>query len=156
ENWQKQATITAKEMESDKAKLQEFGLNKPKLRMKLTGQGAPPEIWFGKDAALDGKMYVRFENSKESFLVPRTVRKDIEKKADDCRDKKLTDLTATQVSKVLLKTAAGEMELQKQADHWEIIKPMRARADDQKVGDLIAQITTSRIEQFVAEDKGDL
>jgi hypothetical protein len=33
---------------------------------------------------------------------------------------------------------------------------MRARADDQKVGDLIAQITTAQIEQFVAEDRGDL
>jgi hypothetical protein len=156
ENWQKQATITAKEMDSDKAKLAEFGLNKSKLRMKLTGQGAPPEIWFGKDAALEGKMYVRFENSKETYLVPQAIRKEIEKKADDFRDKKLMDLTAAQVSRVLLRTAAGEMELQKQGDHWEIVKPMRVRADDQKVGDLIAQITTSRIEQFVAEDKGDL
>src|SRR2546429_8058853 len=48
------------------------------------------------------------------------------------------------------------MELQKQADHWQIVKPLRARADDQKVNDLIAQITTSRIAQFVADDAGDL
>src|SRR5438552_5851599 len=55
-----------------------------------------------------------------------------------------------------LKTPAGEMELEKKSDHWDILKPLRARADDEKVGDLIAQITTSRIEQFVAEDRGDL
>jgi uncharacterized protein DUF4340 len=55
-----------------------------------------------------------------------------------------------------IKTAAGEMELQKQGDHWQIVKPLRARADDQKVNDLIAQITTSRIAQFVADDAGDL
>ncbi len=156
ESWQKQATIPAKEIDADKGKLGEFGLNKPKLRLKLMGKDAPPEIWFGKDAALEGKMYVRFENSKDTFLVPQTVKKDIEKKADDFRDKKLTDLTATQVNKLVLKTAAGEMELQKKGEHWEIVKPMQARADDQKVGDLIAQITTARIEQFVAEDRGDL
>ena len=156
EGWQKQATITAKEIDADKSKLAEYGLNKPKLRLKLSGKDAPPEIWFGKDAALEGKMYVRFENSKEAFLAPQTVKKDLEKKADDFRDKKLTDLTATQVTKLVLKTAAGEMELQKKNDHWEIVKPMQARADDQKVGDLIAQITTARIEQFVAEDRGDL
>src|SRR4029077_10481700 len=40
--------------------------------------------------------------------------------------------------------------------HWEIVKPLRARGDNQKIGDLLAQITTSRIEQFVAEDRGDL
>src|SRR5260370_31417882 len=64
--WQKDATISAKEMEADKAKPGEYGLNKPKLRLKLVGKDAPPEILFGKDAALEGKMYVRFENSKET------------------------------------------------------------------------------------------
>jgi hypothetical protein len=156
ESWQKQTTISAKEIDADKGRLGEFGLNKPKLRLKLSGQGAPAEIWFGKDAALEGKMYVRFENSKETYLVPQSIKKEIEKKADDFRDKKLTDLTATQVTRLVLKTAAGEMELQKKGEHWEIVKPMRARADDQKVGDLIAQITTARIDQFVAEDRGDL
>ena len=156
ESWQKQTTIPGKEIDADKGRLAEFGLNKPKLRLKLTGQGAPPEIWFGKDAALEGKMYVRFENAKDVFLATQSVKKDIEKKADDFRDKKLTDLTATQVNRFVLKTAAGEMELQKKGEHWDIVKPMQARADDQKVGDLIAQITTARIEQFVAEDKRDL
>jgi len=48
------------------------------------------------------------------------------------------------------------MELQKQAEHWEIAKPLRARADDQKVNDLLAQVTTSQVQQFVADDRGDL
>src|SRR3954463_9292495 len=117
ENWQKQTTMPGKEIDADKGRLAEFGLNKPKLRLKLSGQGAPPEIWFGKDAAFEGRMYVRFENSKDSFIVPQSVKKDIEKKADEFRDKKLTDLTGTQVSRMVLKTAAGEMELQKKGEH---------------------------------------
>ena len=61
-----------------------------------------------------------------------------------------------QVVRVVVKTPAGEMELQKKGDHWDIVKPLHTRADDQKVGDLIAQVTTARIQQFVADDKGDL
>jgi hypothetical protein len=156
EAWQKDATISAKEIDADKNKLPEFGLTKPKLRLKLTGEGAPPEILFGKDAAFEGKMYVRLENSKESYVADQSVKKAIEKKPDDFRDKKLTDLTASQVSRMVLKTPAGELEVQKKGDHWDIVKPLSARADDQKVGDLIAQITTARIEQFVADDRGDL
>src|SRR5881394_3588701 len=156
ENWQKDASISAKEMEADKSKLADFGLASPKLRLKLLGQGAPPEIFFGKDAALEGKMYVRFENSKETFLATQSVKKDIDKKPEEFRDRKLTDLTIAQVSRVFLKTPAGEMDLQKKGDHWEIVKPLRARADDQKTNDLIAQITTARIQQFVADDHGDL
>jgi len=156
ENWQKDGTISAKEVDADKTKLNEYGLHKAKLRLKLIGQDRPPEILFGKDAALEGKMYVRFENSKETFLAGQSVKKDIDKKPEEFRDRKLTDLITAQVSRVILKTPAGEMELQKKGDHWEIVKPLRARADDQKINDLIAQITTARIQQFVADDHGDL
>jgi hypothetical protein len=156
ENWQKDATISTKEMEADKNKISDYGLARPKLRLKLSGENAPPEILFGKEAALEGKMYVRFANSKETFLVSQSIKKAVEKKAEDFRDRKLTDLIMAQVVRVVLKTPAGEMELQKKGDHWEIVKPLHTRADDQRVGDLIAQVTTARIEQFVADDKGDL
>jgi len=156
ESWQKDATIPAKQIEAEKNKLNEYGLSKPKLRLKLLGPDAPPEILFGKDAALEGKMYVRFENSKETFLTAQSIKKEIGKKPEEFRDKKLTDLISAQVSRVVLKTAAGEMELQKKGDHWEIMKPLRARGDDQKIGDLIAQVTTAHIQQFVADDRGDL
>jgi hypothetical protein len=156
EAWQKDGTISAKEIKADKSKLDEFGLNKPKLRLRLRGEGEPRPILFGKDAALEGKMYVRLENSKETFLASQSIKKAIEKKADEFRDRKLTDLVTAQVSRLIIKTAAGEMELEKKGEHWEIAKPMRARGDDQKIGDLIAQITTARIQQFVADDHGDL
>ena len=156
ENWQKDATISAKEMEADKSKLADYGLAQPKLRLKLSGEKVPPEIWFGKEAALEGKMYVRFANSKETFLVNQSVKKAIEKKPEEFRDRKLTDLIMAQVVRAVLKTPAGEMELQKAGDHWDIVKPLHTRADDQKVSDLIAQVTTARIQQFAADDKGDL
>ena len=156
ETWQKEGTIPAKVIEADKSELTEYGLNNPKLKLKLLGQGRPPEILFGKDAALEGRMYVRLQNSKEAFLAKQSVRKDIDKKPEEFRDRKLTDLTTAQVRRILLKTPAGEMELEKKGDHWDIIKPLRARADDGKVGDLISQITSARIQQFVADDRGDL
>ena len=156
ENWQKDAAISAKEMEADKNKLADYGLANPRLRLKLLGLDAPPEIFFGKDAALEGKMYVRFANSKETYLVNQSVKKAIDKKPEDFRDRKLTNLIMAQVVRVVLKTPAGEMELQKKGDHWDIAKPLHTRADDQKVSDLIAQVTTARIQQFVADDSGDL
>lgn len=156
ETWQKDQTFTAKEIEADKSRLEEYDLVKPKLRLKLLGKNMPAEILFGKDAALEGKMYVRFENNKETYLARQTVRTSISKKPEDFRDRKLTDLNAAQLTRAVLKTPAGEMEMQKQGQFWEITKPLRARAEAQKVGDLLAQVTTARILQFVAEDRGDL
>ncbi len=156
ETWQKDETIPAEEMRAHKDRLAEYDLVKPKLRLKLLGKDQPPEILFGKDAALDGRMYVRFEDGRDTFLVRQTVRGDIAKKAEDFRDRKLTELTTAQITRVVLKTAAGEMEVEKKGNDWEIVKPLRARADSRKVGDLLAQVTSARIQQFVADDRGDL
>src|SRR6266498_1833120 len=156
ETWQKEGTIPAKDLDADKSKLNEYGLNKPKLKLKLIGQDRPPEILFGKDGALEGKMYVRLGDSKETFLAGQSIKKDIDKKPEEFRDRKLTDLNTAQVSRLVLKTPAGEMELQKKGDHWDIMKPLRARADEQQVRDLIAHVTSARIQQFVADDRGDL
>src|SRR5436853_1541892 len=156
EDWKKDATISGKEIEADKSRMAEYGVAKAKLRLKLQGANAPPEILFGNNAALEGKTYVRFENSKDEFLASQSIKNQISKKPEEFRDRKLTDTAATQVVRLSIKTAAGEMELKKEADHWQIVKPLRARADDQKVNDLVAQITNSRIVQFVADDAGDL
>src|SRR5215467_4391128 len=156
ENWQREGTIPAKEIDADKSKLAEYGLNNPKLKLKLLGHPRPPEILFGKDAAMEGKMYVRFQNSKQTFVAAQSVRKDIDKQPEEFRDRKLTDLITLQVRRMVLKTPAGEIELDKKDTHWDILKPLRARADDQKVNDLISQVTSARVGQFVADDRGDL
>ena len=156
ESWEKESTIPAKEIEANKEALAEYDLAKPKLRLKLLGKEMPPEIWFGKEAALEGKMYVRFANSKETYLARQTVRNAIAKKPEEFRDRKLTDIALSQVTRVALKTPAGEMELEKQGEFWQIVKPLRARGDNQKIGDLLAQVTSARIQQFVADDRGDL
>jgi hypothetical protein len=156
ENWQKEGTIPAKEIGADKSKLAEYGLNNPKLKLKLLGHTRPPEILFGKDAAMEGRMYVRFQNSKETFVAGQSVKKDIDKKPEEFRDRKLTDLSNVHVRRVVLKTPAGEIELEKKDTHWDILKPLRARADDQKINDVISQVTSARVGQFVADDRGDL
>src|SRR5205809_6554394 len=73
ETWQKEGTISAKDIEADKSKLNEYGLNRPKLKLKLIGSDRPPEILFGKDAALEGRMYLCFDNSNEAFLAKTSV-----------------------------------------------------------------------------------
>jgi hypothetical protein len=156
ESWQKDRTISEKEIETNQEALTEYDLAKPKLRLALLGEGMPPEILFGKEAALEGKMYVRFANSKETFVARQTVRDAIAKKPEDFRDRKLTDIATAQVTRVALKTPAGEMELEKKGESWEIVKPLRARGDNQKINDLLAQVTSARIQQFVVDDRGDL
>ncbi len=156
QSWKREKTLTATTLAGEKDGLAEYDLVKPKLRLKLLGPDQPAEILFGKDAALEGRMYIRFADQQDALLVPQTVKDAIAKKPEDFRDRKLTEIAAADVTRLRLKTSAGEMELTKTGGTWEIVKPLRARADAQKVADLAAQVTGARIEQFVADDHGDL
>src|SRR5207302_8934997 len=75
ESWQKDAAISAKELEADKSKLADYGLANPKLRLKLLGPGPPPEGFLVEDAALDGTMELRLEHSTETVLASQPVKK---------------------------------------------------------------------------------
>lgn len=136
---------------SSKEQLREFGLSSPETRVTFTGGKKPVELLLGKDAAVEGKIYVRLEDSNIVHVIGTDLKTQIGKKPDEFRDPKLTDLATTQVRKVALKTAAGEIELAKDTEHWSLAKPLKARGDDQKIGDLIAQVANAQVSSFVAD-----
>jgi hypothetical protein len=131
----------------------DLGLVKPNVTLQLLGEDAPPEILFGKDTAIEGKEYVRLANSDEVDVVPTDLRTQVTKGADDFRDHRLSDVAPTQVTQVNIKTGAGEIELEKDHDHWQINKPIKARGDDAKIGDLVAQTLNTKVDTFVGNDQ---
>jgi len=146
-----EAIPTDKQSGGGKDLLKDFGLVNPETRLTFTGGDKPVELLFGKDAAVEGKMYVRLDDSKEAHVISNDLKTQITKKVDDFRDHKLTDLLTTQVDKILLKTTNGEIELDKKDRHWTLAKPFKARGNDQKVNDLISQAANAQVESFVAD-----
>ncbi len=156
ESWPKMAVIPPPKSGTEKTTLAEYGLAHPKLRLRLLMPEGPPEIGFGKDAALEGQVYVRMGQAREVLIAAQNVRNDLAKKPDDFRDRKLTSLTTAEVTRAVVKSPAGELELARRNEHWEIVKPLQARGDDQKIGDLLAQVTNARILEFVGKEGSDL
>lgn len=144
-------TIPPDKQSGGKDPLKEFGLGSPETRLAFKGGDKPIEILFGKDAAVEGKIYVRLENSKTAYVIGNDLKNQVTKKVDEFRDHRLTDVVSTQVNKVHLKTAAGEIELVKKDQHWSLTKPFKARGNDQKIGDLIAQAANAKVDSFVTD-----
>ena len=135
-----------------KDKLKEFGLSDPTTKIRFSGKEKPVEIQFGKDAATEGRQYVKLDGSNVVYVINNTLKATIGKKLDEFRDKRLSDVAATAVNKVTIKTAAGEIELSKDtSNHWSLVKPLKARGDDARIGDLISQAANARAESFVGE-----
>jgi hypothetical protein len=141
---------------ADKPHLSDYGLESSGVRLKLLGKNAPPEILFGKDAAVDGKIYLRLDGSETVYAVAKDLRNQVQKKTDDFRDRRLLDLDAARVNKLTIKTADGEIELLKDRGAWTLEKPLKARGDLQKINDLIGQTINTRIDTFVPLNDANL
>ena len=134
-----------------KDQLKEFGLAKSETRVTFAGGAKPVEVIFGKDAAVEGRLYVRVEGSNVVHVIGHDLKTQVTKKTDEFRDRRLTDIVTTQVTKVAVKTPAGEIELGRKDQHWSLAKPLKARGHDQKIGDLIAQIANAQVSGFAAD-----
>lgn len=147
-------TISGKDL--GKNKLADYGLQSPRERLVVTEQGGhSTELDFGNETVIEGKTYLQKAGDKDVYVVGNGLKKLLGKDLNAWRDHRLTEIAATAVNKLVLKNHDGEIELQKDGEHWKLVKPLTARADDAKVNDEISQITNLNISSFVADDKAD-
>ena len=150
----KEDVLTGKD--ASKGKLAEYGLQAPRERLLMTAHGGhQTEALFGNETVIEGNTYLQLQGLAEVFVVGDELKKLLGKDVNAWRDHRVTDLAATDVNKLVLKDAAGEIELQKDGEHWKLVKPLAYRADDAKVNDTISQITNLTVSSFVADDKAD-
>jgi hypothetical protein len=134
-----------------KEQLKDFGISDSQTKVRFTADGKPVELVFGKDTTIPNKVYAMVDGSKSVEVVTNTLRNDISKKVEDFRDKKLSDLTLAQIQKAVIKTNEGEIEVEKANDHWSVVRPLKARGDDARIGDVLSQAITARVENFIAD-----
>jgi len=146
-----ESTINNEGKNVSKDQLKEYGIADSQTKLTLTVDGKPVEIVFGKDTPIESRVYVHVEGSKSVEVVQANLRNDISKKPDEFRDKKLSDLTLSQVNKAVIKTQAGEIETERKNDHWSLVRPLKARGDDAKIGDVVSQAISARVDSFVAD-----
>ena len=128
-----------------------FGTMKSNMRLQLFGAGAPPEIIFGKSSAIEGQIYLGLANSSRVYVVSEDLKNLVAKKTDDFRDRSLMEFPADQADRLAIHNSDGEILLQKENEHWQIAKPIRARANDALIKALVTKIVALHAKGFVAD-----
>ncbi|MEO7932381.1 MAG: DUF4340 domain-containing protein [Chthoniobacterales bacterium] len=134
----------------------DYGVQKAKVRLKLLGDGAPGEIHFGKDTAFEGKIYARTETDDDISVIKSDLRNLLVKDTGDFRDRHLTHFESSNVSAVKFKTTAGEIDLGQTGDDWNLRTPIKARAANARILDLISSVNNLTIAEFIASEEGNL
>lgn len=136
----------------DRDQLSQYGLKKSRVRLDFKGDG-DPSLLIGKDAADEKRIYVRFENSRDIYLISDELVNQLLRSPQDFRDRSLTNLSPARVDRLVIRQTNGEMELKRDAKGWHIIKPLNARADETAVDALIRKLLGLRITNFLSDKK---
>ena len=141
----------------DKSRLQEYGLQAPHTRLLVTLKDGkkPIELLFGNDTAIEGKTYARSEGTDQVIVTSVELKKLLQTDTNSWRDHRVVALPAPSVTRLTIKNASCEIELQRDGTHCMVAKPLAARGDDAKINDFVSQLTNLTITKFVADDKAD-
>lgn len=136
--------------------LKDMGLETPVVRVKLSGKGAPRDILLGKDTAVEGQMYAMVEGTNRVCVVNSALKNDLQKSADDFRDHRLIEFSPQSVSRLDVKSLAGEIEVLRDRAGWTVNKPLSARADSDYISKLVMQAVSTPIISFLPENGANL
>jgi hypothetical protein len=135
--------------------LKDFGLSKSKLRLKLEGKGMPAELVFGQDTAVEGRSYLRIADDDAVYIVGNDLKNIASKKPEDFRDHRMTPFLTTLINRAIFQVSGGEIELAKEQDNWQLLRPIKARASDDAVVDILTKMNQTQISKFVSENKSN-
>ncbi len=132
--------------------LKEFGLADSETTLKLkAGSGKEIELLLGKDSPISGKLYIWQQGRNSAFVIRNELRGRVSAGADDFRDHRLSATPVSSVQRFTIRSAEGEIELERKGSNWDLVKPLRARAAASKINDLLAGMLTAQVSQFLPE-----
>ena len=131
----------------DRDQLSLYGLKKSRVQLDFRGD-RDLSLLVGKDAADETRAYVRFEGSRDIYLIPDDLVNLILSSPQDFRDRMPARLSPDRVDRIVISRPAGEIELRREASGWKIIKPLSAPGSAAAIDALLEKLLRLRIEGF--------
>jgi hypothetical protein len=134
--------------------LKQFGVLRSRLILRCIGKQTHVELQFGGETAVEGSCYVRVDSKDDVFVTDNDLKNLVSKPPDFFRDHELTPFLAPEIDRIVLTQAAGEIELIRQQDQWQIERPIKARASQAAVSRMLKKINETPVLQFQDEEAG--
>ncbi len=153
-------TITSKEMKG--AASEGFGLRNPRIRLTLQGKKQPMVLLVGNETPTKDAVYVQVQGSKNVLVASQSIYDRLNRSLDDLRDRTVIDFLPASATRIEIKSADRDIELAKSSaatnaePRWALTHPLAARADQEKVSELLADLNDLRVADFVSEDPRDV
>jgi len=132
--------------------LQPFGLAPAKACVILQyTDGKGDSIFVGSKNATNAFTFAKINNQPRILLASASLTSLTEKKLFDVRDKTLLEFTKEKVKKLNLTIGTTTFNLEKIGNNWEMLNPLRTRADNDEIDKILNKVDSEKVKEFVDE-----
>jgi hypothetical protein len=137
-------------------KLASYGLQPPEatVTLSLKDGGMLPPLKIGKTTQVGFAAYAQKGDDPKVYITGAALQSGVKKQVKDLRDKTVIVFDDANVQKLELKSAAGDIVVERGPDpeHWTIVAPARHPADPAEMRALLASVRGIRADDFVSDD----
>jgi hypothetical protein len=132
-----------------------YGLDKPIAEIDLFQYGKPVRVSFGNKKE-SGDYYVKLDLDNSAYSVSEFVLRQIPESVNDIRVRRIVKLDAEEVRGVEINRGDNKISILKEGNKWKLGGDNSKKVDESKVGELIADIGSLEVEEFVDDNPKDL
>ena len=153
---ERKRNISPEELSESKVTLADYGLEKPRLILKIFTDQKQHQVDIGHENRQSDGIYVRIDNVNSVSLVGKTLAEKLEQPLDRWRNRSVLDLGDAKVARVEIKTPKRAIEFARQNDTWRVVQPLNVRASSHAVESLVSGLMDLQAEKFLSEESVDL
>lgn len=132
--------------------LADFGLDEPRARIMLASADKEWTLLIGRDTVAGGNLYLKEANDSSIFIASTNLLSDLPRSLDALRDRRAFLGFPGEVTRLDLRRRDGLLTLARtDVGNWRMLQPWVGRATSAGVQDLLDQLFTARIAEFIAE-----
>lgn len=149
--------VLVRSVDEKPADLAPFGLKPPTTTVTATtfDKKTLPAIEIGKSTPIGFNAYVRLANSPAVLLAEAVFSAGMNKTVNDLRVRDLMAFKLDDVQKLIIARDNGQtMEIDRDGDHWKIVKPGPYAADDMAVRTALSTLVNAKASDFIADAPG--
>jgi len=136
-----------------------YGLTDPAVKAKVSYGSKSSELWIGEEAVA-GEFYARVPGDDSLYFIEAIKKTDLEKKAEDLREKQIAKFEVADARKVQLSFDGDTVVLENDPEpaeeedlpptsRWRLTRPITAKADKFAAENVTRKISNLRAEEFV-------
>ena len=149
-----QSYISAEELKNRPGSNKEFGFDSPLISVIFQQDDYRGQLLIGKRTALGDEVFVQVVGVEGLYVVDATLLNYFPRSANDWRNPVFVNLQNVSFDRISVTNAGKVFELQRDATNkaWRMTQPIKARADNTRIGELLRRLNNARVEQFVSDN----